>query len=154
MRRMRPPTQIYSRPHIEELAGVDAYVHLLVDRKWTASANIDWRARRMKDLIDSQPSTSHRNLHNVCKQLGLSMSGRQARRLFKVATGMGFRDYAKNRCLVTTAEKLLTTSMSVKAVAAEAGYQSSCHFARSFKAFFHFTPTEFRRVWRKSQFAA
>jgi len=108
----------------------------------------------MKELIDTHPYQGHWNLDDVCKHLGLPMSGRQARRLFKGSTGMGFRDYAKNRCLVTAVEKLRTTNMPIKAVAAEAGYQSSCHFARSFKALFHLSPMEFRRIWRRGELAA
>ncbi len=151
---MRPTTLIYSRPHIDALGGKDAYIHLLTDRKCAVSAEIDWRAGRMKELIDSHPYKAHCNLDDVCKQLGLPMSGRQARRLFKGSTGIGFREYSKNRCLVTAAEKLLTTNMPIKVVAAEAGYQSSCHFARSFKALFHLNPMEFRRIWHRREFAA
>src|SRR5258708_3074614 len=92
---IRPTTLIYSRPQIDALGGIDAYVRLLVDRKCTVSADIDWRAGRMKKLIDSHPCEAHWNLNDVCKQLDLPMSGRQARRLFKGSTGIGFRDYAK-----------------------------------------------------------
>ena len=146
---MRPTILSYNRPHIDALGGIDAYVRLLVDRNYTVSAVIDWRLGRMKELIDSHPHKARWNLDDVCKHLGLPMSGRQARRLFKGSTGMGFRDYAKNRCLVTAAEKLRTTNMPIKAVAAEAGYQSSCHFARSFKVLFHLSPMEFRKMWHQ-----
>src|SRR5438874_2214925 len=47
---MRPTTLMYSRPQIDALAGIDGYARLLVDRKCTASVDIDWRARRMKEL--------------------------------------------------------------------------------------------------------
>lgn len=151
---MRPTTLISSRPRIDALGGMDAYVRLIVDRNCTVPADIDWRAGRMKEFVDSTPCKANWNIDDVCKKLGLPMCGRQARRLFKGSTGMRFRDYAKNMCLVTAAEKLRTTNMPIKAVAAEAGYQSSCHFARSFKALFHLSPTEFRRISHRRDFAA
>lgn len=116
--------------------------------------DMDWRARKLKEFIDSQPRKARWNLDDVCRELGLSMSGRQVRRLFMASTGVGVREYAKKKRLTSAAERLQATNAPVKAIAADAGYQSTCHFARSFKELFRLSPLEFRRIWRRQKCAA
>ena len=151
---MGPSTVIYNRPQIRRLEGIDAYVRLILDRKCTLRADIDWRAGRMKEFIDSHPERMPRDVTNLCKQIGLPLSGRQARRLFKSSTGIGIRSYSMNTRLAAAAEQLRVTNMPIKVVAAEAGYQNSRHFARRFKELFHVKPMEFRKLWRRREFAA
>jgi len=115
---------------------------------------MDWRAKKLKDFIDSQPSKVCWNLHNVCRELDLATSARQARRLFIASTGMGVREYAKKRRLTSAAEQLQATNAPVKAIAANAGYQSTCHFTRGFKELFRMSPLEFRRICRRRMYAA
>src|SRR5437773_2142350 len=71
---MGPRTVIYNRPQIHLLRGPDAYVRLILDRKCTLRAGVDWRAGRMKEFIDSHPERVPRDVTDLCKQIGLSLS--------------------------------------------------------------------------------
>ncbi len=146
---MGPRTVIYKGPQIHLLEGTEAYGRLILDRKSTLRADIDWRAGRMKEFIDSHPERVPRDVTDLCKQIGLSLSGRQARRLFKSSTGIGIRSYSMKIRLGAAAEQLRVTNVPIKVVAAEAGYQNSRHFARRFKELFHVKPMEFRKLWRR-----
>jgi AraC family mar-sox-rob regulon transcriptional activator len=145
---------IYKRPAIQVLRGLDAFFDRLLPRTFDAPAGIDWRVKALKEFIDSHSVIVRWNVDDISKELGLSLSGRQLRRLFKISTGMGIREYAKNRCLASAAEQLRTTHAPVKIIAADHGYQSTCHFARSFRELFHLNPMEFRRIWHRGELAA
>jgi transcriptional regulator GlxA family with amidase domain len=116
---------------------------------------MDWRARKLKEFIDSQPGKVRWNLDDVCKQLGLPVSGRQARRVFRRAIRIGFKEYLKKSRLGFAAEQLkTTTTVPIKAIAADAGYERAAEFGRSFKRVFLVSPTEFRTVWHQNKRAA
>jgi len=144
----------YGRPVIQIAASLEVFFDRLLPRTVPPPADTDWRIKKLKEFIDSRPGKIRWNLDDVCKQLELGLSGRQARRLFMISTGVGIREYAKKTRLANAAEQLQATNSPVKAVAADAGYQSTCHFARSFKEVFRISPLEFRRVWRRRVFAA
>ena len=151
---MGPRPAIYNRPQIHPLGETEAYVRLILERKRTLRADIDWRAGRMKEFIDSHPERVPRDIAHLCKQVGLPLSSRQARRLFKSSTGIGIRSYSINIRLAVAAEQLRVTNIPIKVIAAEAGYQNSRHFARRFKEMFHVKPMEFRKVWGQRDFVA
>src|SRR5258708_26075991 len=111
----------YERPVIRVLGTLDAFFNLILPKKFDAPPDTDWRAKKLMEFIDSHVDKVQWNLDDVCQQLGLPLSGRQARRLFKVSTGMGIRVYARNRRLAVAAEQLRATNASVKAIAADAG---------------------------------
>src|SRR6266853_1771860 len=145
---------VYKRPAIQVLNSVDPFFDRLLPRKFDGPTGMDWRVKKLKEFIDSRSATVRWNVDDISKELGLPLSGRQLRRLFKASIGMGIREYAKNRCLTNAAEQLRTTHAPVKTVAANHGYQSTCHFARSFREVFHLNPMEFRRIWRRRELAA
>jgi len=145
---------IYGRPVIKLTDTLDVFFGQLFSKKLILPDDIDWRTHKLKKFIDTHPSKTHSNLDDICNQLGLPMSGRQARRLFKTSTGIGIRHYSMNIRLSVAAEQLRLTDMPIKVVAAEAGYQNSRHFARRFKEVFHVKPMEFRKVWRRREFAS
>jgi methylphosphotriester-DNA--protein-cysteine methyltransferase len=116
--------------------------------------HVDWRAKKLKDFIDNAPDKIRGNLHEVCGQLQLSLSDRQARRLFKDSTGISIREYARKRRLVLAARQLQDTAEPIKVIAADAGYQTHKAFAKSFYDMFELTPMEFRRMWQRSQVLA
>jgi len=140
----------YGRPVIKVLGGLDAFFDRVLHRKLDVPDDMDWRARKIKEFIDSHPFQGGRNLDEVCNELELSVSGRQARRLFKLSTGVGIRDYSRSRRLSVAVERLEATNVPVKAIAADLGFQSTRQFRRGFKEFFGLSPLEFRKVsWRK-----
>jgi methylphosphotriester-DNA--protein-cysteine methyltransferase len=136
----------YERPFVEVLGGVEVFFDRMLRPKLDVPADIDWRAKKIKGFIDTDPVQGRQNLDDVCKQLGLCVSSRQARRLFKVSTGVGIRDYARNRRLVVAIERLEVMGVPVKVIAAELGYRSARQFRRHFKDFFGLSPLEFRRL--------
>jgi transcriptional regulator GlxA family with amidase domain len=142
---------IYEPPDVQQTDTLDAFFDRFRSRKLILPADIDWRARKLKDFIDAHAGETHWNMENVCKELGLSMSSRQARRLFRSSTGIGIREYRMNVRFAVAEEHLRATNMPIKVVAAEAGYQNSRHFARRFKDVFHLKPMEFRRVWQRTE---
>src|SRR6266478_8305351 len=113
---MGPRTLIYNRPQIHLLGGIDAYVRLILNRTCTLRADIDWRAGRMKEFIDSHPEQVARDVTDLCKQIGLPLSGRQGRRLFKVCIGIAIGQYANYRRLMVAAKRLQTTDAPVKTI--------------------------------------
>jgi methylphosphotriester-DNA--protein-cysteine methyltransferase len=112
---------------------------------------MDWRARKLKEFIDSQPGKVRGNPDEVCRELGLSMSGRQARRLFKGAEGISMKEYARKRRLVLAAEQLHRTNEPIKVIATDAGYKTIQGFEKGFYDIFRLTPMEFRKMWQRSQ---
>jgi len=107
----------------------------------------DWRIRKLKEFIDTHPQEACRSLDDVCKLLELPMSGRQARRLFKLLTGVGVRVYARNNRLTIAIKHLQRASTPIKAVAADLGFQNSRQFSRTFKEVLGLSPQEFRKAW-------
>jgi methylphosphotriester-DNA--protein-cysteine methyltransferase len=151
---MRGTAMSYERPVVQIRDVADGFLDLFIPQRTDAPACVDWRATRLKEFIDTHPSALHTKLDDVCKQLGVNMSGRQARRLFKTSIRMGFREYTKNRRLALAAGQLQATNIPVKAIAIDAGYHSSRHFARSFKELFRLRPLEFRKIWAQRNLAA
>lgn len=144
---------IYQRPDVQVVESLDAFFRSLVPRT-RPSAELDWRAEKLKELVDADPTRVCHSLEDVCKELGFPMSNRQARRLFKGSTGMSIKKYARTRRLFCAAEQLKTSNTPVKAIATDAGYQNPRDFARRFKQLFHLSPVEFRTVWRLKHIVA
>jgi methylphosphotriester-DNA--protein-cysteine methyltransferase len=145
----------YERPDVRILCTLLAFWDRCLSRQLEAPAGTDWRARKIINFIDSHPGKVGWNLDALCKQLGLPVSGRQARRVFRRAIRIGFKEYLKKSRLSFAAEQLKgTATVPIKAIAADAGYERASEFGRSFKRVFLLSPTEFRTVWRKNKCAA
>src|SRR6266404_1281658 len=138
---------IYGRPVIQVLKSLDVFFKQPAPRTVQPPADLDWRAKKLKEFIDQGRVRVRWRVGDTCKELGFPISDRQARRLFKISVGVGFKKYSRNRRLARAAEQLRATSVAVKVIAADAGYQSTRNFARRFKELFHLRPMEFRRVW-------
>ena len=145
----------YKRPDVRVLGTVHAFWDQRISMQSDEPAEMDWRAKKIKEFVDSHPGNVGWNLDDVCKQLGLPISGRQARRVFRRAMRIGFKEYLKKSRLGFAAKQLrATTTVQIKAIAADAGYERTAEFGRSFKRLFLLSPTEFRAVWRQSKRAA
>lgn len=145
---------IYVRPVVRLLDNSDAFVRRVIRENSSLPANADWRAEKLKEFIDSHSAGSRWSIEKVCKELGLSTSVRQARRLFKTSIGMSARKYAQNKRLAFAARQLQATEAPIKVIALEIGYRRTAEFTRSFKELFRLSPLEFRTVWRKSKLVA
>ena len=148
---------IYERPFVQSWGTVRAFLEQFFPRQFMpriSSVSNDSRVQKLINLIDSDPASIRWNLDQICKQLQLGMSGRQARRLFKTHTGIGIKQYAKKKRLEMAAQQLRATEAPVKAIAVDAGYRHVGNFTRSFLKHFRVSPVEFRRIWRRSDVAA
>ncbi len=148
---------IYERPFVQSWGTVRTFLDLLFPSQFmlpVSPVKEDWRVQKLIDLIDSDPANIRWNLEQICKQLQLCMSARQARRLFKTCTGIGIKEYAKKKRLDLAARQLQTTDAPVKAIAVDAGYRHVSNFTRSFLKQFRVSPIEFRRIWRGRDIAA
>ena len=142
---------IYESPIVQSQGPLHSFLGLILSRKINPRISFvrdDWRVLELRNLIDSDPAQVRGNLDNVCRQLGLCISGRQARRLFKTCTGIGIKKYVKKKRLSIAAQQLRTTEVPIKAVAIDAGYLHVRNFTRCFLKEFGLSPIEFRRVWR------
>jgi AraC-like DNA-binding protein len=143
---------IYEQHFVQRFETVESLADQLFQQG--LERDIDWRAKKLKDFIDNAPGKTHGSLRDVCGQLQLSLSDRQARRLFKDSTGISIREYGRKRRLVLAAKQLQNTDEPVKAIATDAGYHSHHGFRKGFYSMFRLTPMEFRRMWHRSQVTA
>ena len=144
----------YEQPVVLRWGSPRELLQLFVSKDTVARPSEDWRVQKLKNLIDSDPTRAQWRLDEVCRQLDLCISARQARRLFKTCTGLGVKEYAKKKRLEAAAEQLQTTDAPVKAIAIDAGYRHVRNFTRCFLKQFHLSPTHFRRIWRYKDVAA
>src|SRR5260370_7670054 len=82
----------------------------------------------------------------------MGFSGSDAGRVFKKQIGRGVREYTKRKRLAVAADKLKTTTLSIKEIAADLGYKSQSDLSRQFKRLFRLNPTEFRIAHRQASF--
>jgi AraC-like DNA-binding protein len=140
------------QPFVQRLETLES----LVDRLFPQGVenNVDWRAKKVKDSIDNAPGKVIESLAHVCSQLQLSLSYRQARRLFKEDAGISMGDYARKRRLVFAARQLENTDEPIKVIATDAGYHTHHGFRKAFYDMFRLTPAEFRRFWQRRHVSA
>ena len=145
---------IYEQPVVLRWGSPRELLQLSVSKINQARVSEDWRVRKLRNLIDSDPAGAQWRLDEICRQLDLCISARQARRLFKACTGLGIKEYAKKRRLEIAAQQLQATDEPVKAIAIDAGYRHVRNFTRCFLKQFHLSPMNFRRIWRYKDVAA
>jgi AraC-like DNA-binding protein len=144
----------YEQPIVLRWGSPREFLKLFSSDSCGARLVEDWRVQRLRNLVDSDPGRRQWCLEEICRQLELCISGRQARRLFKASTGLGIKEYAQKRRLDRAAEQLRMTDTPVKAIAIDAGYRHVGSFTRSFLKHFQLNPMDFRRIWRYKDVAA
>ena len=147
-------TITYERPGVQLFHNSDAFVSWVIRETLSLPPDADWRAKKIKEFIDTDSARDLWTIEEVCKALGLPTSVRQARRLFKTLVGMNFRKYTLMRRLALAARQLGATEEPVKVIALDAGYCRTAEFTRSFKELFRLSPLEFRRIWSRRECAA
>jgi AraC-like DNA-binding protein len=105
---------------------------------------IDWRVERILQFLDTHDGKLGWGLNHLCLHLELGITGPHAAKLFSRQTGIGIREYAKERRLTVAAQQLRGTTDSVKQIALELGYRTPNDLRRQFKKRFSLNPTEFR----------
>src|ERR1700731_1816619 len=145
-------TIIGNQPFVLRLETLES----LVDRLFPQGVenNMDWRADKLKNFIDNAPGKVNESLGHVCSELQLSLSDRQARRLFKESFGIPMKDYARKRRLVFAAIQLQDPQKPIKVIATDLAYHTKDGFRKAFYDMFRLTPAEFRRFWQRRHVAA
>jgi len=143
---------IWKPASIQELETFESFVDRIFPQG--VESHMDWRAEKLKNYIDNAPGKVNGSLGHICSQLQLSLSYRQARRLFKESLGISMKDYARKRRLVVAAKQLQNTDEPIKVIATDAGYHTKDGFRKAFYEMFRLTPVEFRRFWQRRHVAA
>lgn len=97
------------------------------------------RLQRAKELIFSA-SGQALSVDFIAQQAGISTSGLQ--RLFRRAEACSVFEYVRQRRMEQAFDLLSSSSMSVKEVSVQAGYNSPANFATAFKRQFGVSPTQ------------
>ena len=137
----------YEQPTIEVLVPAWVFLDPFLIDTIKPKEQIDWRIRKIKELIEKMNGTAGSDLGKICKQLNLHISGTYAAQLFNESIGIGWRDYAARYRLATAAERLKTTSNSVKEIAVELGYRRPQDLSRGFKKTYQVTPKDYRHLY-------
>jgi AraC-like DNA-binding protein len=101
----------------------------------------DARAARVAALLEAEPA-SDEALGAIAKRAGAST--RTIERLFRVETGVSFREW-RQRLRLIHALRLLAAGESVTNVALEVGYSSTSAFIAMFRRELHTTPKQIGR---------
>jgi AraC-like DNA-binding protein len=136
---------VYESPAVQYQGAFNDVLRRLFPRPRKEQLSVDRRIMKLLHFIDSHAGSIGWDLDHACRELRLDISSAYAARLFKRCTGLGVREYSKKKRLLMAAERLTTTDIPIKAIAAEFGYQSLPHFTRRFKAQFRLSPTDFRK---------
>jgi methylphosphotriester-DNA--protein-cysteine methyltransferase len=137
----------YQHPAIEELASTAVFLNPFPIETAKPSEQVDWRVRKIKEFIDNRNGVTGSDFDEICGQLNLHISGTYAAQVFKESIGIGWREYAARYRVATAAERLKTTSNSVKEIAAELGYRRPQDLARGFKKAYRMSPTDYRHLY-------
>lgn len=136
---------VYESPTVQYQGAFNDILRRLFPLLPKDRLSVDQRIMKLLHFIDSHEGGIGWDLDHACRELRLDISGAYAARLFKRCTGLGVREYSKKKRLLMAAERLTTTDIPIKAIAAEFGYRSLPHFTRRFKEQFRLSPTDFRK---------
>lgn len=97
--------------------------------------------KRVRAFLDEHDDSRCR-LPDLARRAGLSRSYFSTR--FHAVVGMSLREYRRTRRLARAHHLMMTTTLSLAAVAAEAGFYDLPHFDKAFRGRLGMTPREFR----------
>ena len=101
---------------------------------------------QFRQMVNEQ-FRSHRSVDHYARQLGLTPG--HLGRLCREALGMSPLDVLNGRIVHEAQRELVYSTLSVKQVAAELGYEDEAYFGRFFKKHTGQRPTEFRKMARE-----
>jgi AraC-like DNA-binding protein len=140
---------MYHGPNIQRLGTISAFIDQRLLEMVKPTNYADWRVTRFQGFVDNQDGRIGWNAQEICRELGLGISGSRLARLFRRCLGVTLREYAKRKRLWVAAQRLKNPTLSVKEIASELGYHMAWDFQRQFKQLFGLTPTEFRKLCEK-----
>ncbi len=107
------------------------------------------RLRQVVEMIESQPSSSIRDL-----ALKVSLSPAHLQRLFKRETGTQLGSLVSEGRLRRAAQLLAVSNLSIKEISYTVGYRHHSSFVRAFQRRFSVAPKHYRRSTRPADFGA
>jgi AraC-like DNA-binding protein len=136
---------IYQAPKLQLEGPLTDVLRRLIPRPKPQANDLDSRVWQLIQFINSHLDDFNWDLETACRSLRLDISPPHAARLFRRYTGLGVREYAKQKRLAIAADRLAFTALPIKVIACNLGYRQPVDFTRTFKAQYHVSPTEFRR---------
>jgi AraC family transcriptional regulator of arabinose operon len=109
----------------------------------------DPRIDRLCQTLARPKSGTISRARDAAATLNISLS--RLRHLFKQETGMSFGSFVKRVHLDCAKKLLLSSSLLVKEVASECGFNDVSHFVRDFEAIYGESPAKFRLREAKKQ---
>ena len=106
------------------------------------TANIDHRVERMMRYLEQCHADASLSVEAAAAEVNLSAV--QVRKLFRKSTGNSPKQYLGRIRLQEAARLLRQTMLSVKEIAAKAGFMSDHYFHLAFRTAYGCTPSEFR----------
>ncbi len=144
-----PSLMLYQHPGIQILGTISAFINQRLVEILKPTNYADWRVTRFQGFVDNEDGKIGWNVQEICRELGLGISGSRLARLFRRCLGVTVREYAKRKRLWLAAQRLKNRNLSVKEIALGLGYHTAWDFQRQFKQLFSLTPSEFRKMHEK-----
>lgn len=108
-----------------------------------ASHNSGGGIQSIKEAIDANCLSQFFSIEQLCRDIGISHT--HLLRLFKKEYGQTIIGYITEKRIAYACELLVTTELSVKAVAFSCGFSDEMHFMKSFKKATGFTALQYRK---------
>lgn len=115
-----------------------------------AAHSVNFEGKPIEDKIDkariilNESINADVNLTSIAKELNISYS--LFRKRFKEYTGVSPKHYFLQLKMKRAQDLLLNTSLPVKSIAFETGFENLFHFSKSFKEKTGYSPTEYRKA--------
>lgn len=103
--------------------------------------------QQLLQYVDEHYTNSDLSLYMVANHIGVSIYA--VSRLFKEATGKGFKDYVKEKRLEYGHKLLMSTQKSIVEISTESGFESSSYFTIVFKKKYGMPPTTYRLMQKE-----
>src|SRR6266478_4031912 len=97
---------IYQHPGIHILGTISAFINQRLVEIVKPTNYADWRVTRFQGFVDNEDGKIGWNVQDICRELGLGISGSRLARLFRRCLGVTVREYAKRKRLWLAAQRL------------------------------------------------
>lgn len=114
--------------------------------KESEGAAVNKLSKKLLDYVNENITDQNLCLTTAADYLGTSIY--VVSRLFKEATGKGFKEYVTDKRLELARERLETTNMNVSEIAAVAGFENAVYFSNIFKTKYGLAPTLYRKKYQ------